>query len=168
MIGYSFQDFNTLARNASRRGFATTEFNEMGEQLKETVNGAAATVDGAFQQYYYGINTSSLLVNRLLPSVVAGDAVPFGFTRRVNGMVADTFNNLDELQSFFGRINYSIASKYLFTATVRADGSSRFGPENQYGIFPSGAFAWQLGEEDFVGESVSTLKLRLSGGTNLL
>jgi iron complex outermembrane receptor protein len=47
---------------------------------------------------------------------------------------------------------------------MRADGSSRFGPENQYGYFPSGAFAWQIGEEDFIGESVSTLKLRLSAG----
>ena len=51
------------------------------------------------------------------------------------------FDNKDELQSFFGRINYSIADKYLFTATVRADGSSRFGEDNQYGYFPSGAFA---------------------------
>tara|TARA_R110000744_G_C19321362_1_gene557674 strand:- start:379 stop:1626 length:1248 start_codon:yes stop_codon:yes gene_type:complete len=47
---------------------------------------------------------------------------------------------------------------------MRADGSSRFGPENQYGYFPSGAFAWQIGEEDFIGENVSTLKLRLSAG----
>ncbi len=48
--------------------------------------------------------------------------------------------------------------------TVRADGSSKFGPENQYGYFPSGAFAWKINEEDFIGDAVSTLKLRLSGG----
>lgn len=164
LVGYSFQDFKTRQRNATGRGFGTSDLNEMGSDLKQTVNDAASTITGDYQQYYYGSNTSSLVVNRLLPTVVPGEAVPFDFTRSVNAMTADTFDFTDEIQSFFGRINYSIASKYLFTATVRADGSSRFGPENQYGIFPSGAFAWQLGEEDFVGESVSTLKLRLSGG----
>jgi iron complex outermembrane receptor protein len=57
-----------------------------------------------------------------------------------------------------------LSNKYLFTATVRADGSSRFGPDNQYGIFPSAAFAWKIDEEDFIGFDISTLKLRASGG----
>jgi len=164
LVGYSFQDFQTTGRNATGRGFATTDLNQMGEDLKETVNGAANSISGQYQQYYYGTNTSSLLVNRLLPSVVAQDPLAFAFNRNVQGMTADTFDNTDELQSFFGRVNYTYAGKYLFTGTVRADGSSRFGPENQYGYFPSGAFAWQIGEEDFVGESVSSLKLRLSAG----
>lgn len=164
LVGYSYQEFKNTGRNSTGRGFGTSNLNQMGQELRDVVNGAAATITGNYQQYYYGTNNSALQVNRLLPTVVAGEAVPFGFTRRVNGMVADLFDNTDEIQSFFGRVNYSIASKYLFTATVRADGSSRFGPENQYGIFPSGAFAWQLGEENFVGDAVSTLKLRLSAG----
>ena len=76
----------------------------------------------------------------------------------------DTYDFTDELQSFFARLNYSINNKYLFTGTIRADGSSRFGPDNQYGIFPSGAFAWKIDEEDFIGARYSTLKLRVSGG----
>ena len=48
----------------------------------------------------------------------------------------------NQLVSFFGRLNYSLLERYLFTATVRADGSSRFAPENRWGIFPSFAFAW--------------------------
>ena len=164
LVGYSFQDFKTSGRNSAGRGFGTTDLNQMGADLKETVNGAANSISGRYQQYYYGTNTTSLLVNRLLPNVVSGDPVGFGFNRNVQGMVADTFDNTDELQSFFGRINYIYAGKYLFTGTLRADGSSRFGPENQYGYFPSGAFAWQIGEEDFIGESVSSLKLRLSAG----
>jgi len=100
----------------------------------------------------------------LFPAVVAGEAVPFAFDRYVQGMTTDTFDNTDELQSYFARINYSLANKYLFTGTIRADGSSRFGPDNRYGYFPSGAFAWKINEEDFIGESVSTLKLRLSAG----
>ena len=164
IVGYSFQDFNVSGRNAAGRGFGTTELNAMGADLRETVNNAGRTIDGAYQQYYYGANTTGLLVNRLQPIVVAGENVGFGFDKLVRGMVADTFNNTDEIQSFFARVNYSLSNKYLFTATVRADGSSRFGPENQYGYFPSGAFAWKLNEEGFVGDNVSTLKLRLSGG----
>jgi iron complex outermembrane receptor protein len=164
LVGYSFQDFQSSGRFSQGRGFGTTDLNEMGADLRETVINAGNTIDGSYQQYAYGLNTSALIVNRLFPTVVAGEEVAFAFNKKVQAMSADTFDNTDELQSFFGRVNYTLMSKYLFTATMRADGSSRFGPENQYGYFPSGAFAWQIGEEDFVGESVSTLKLRLSAG----
>jgi TonB-linked SusC/RagA family outer membrane protein len=68
--------------------------------------------------------------------------------------------------SYFGRLNYDIADKYLFTFTLRADGSDRFGKDNRYGYFPSGAVAWRISEEDFLkGRTVlSNLKLRLSLG----
>ena len=70
------------------------------------------------------------------------------------------------LKSFFGRANYSIKGKYLFTATVREDGSSRFSPKNRWGLFPSAAFAWNLKNEDFLkGHSrISQMKLRLGWG----
>ena len=70
------------------------------------------------------------------------------------------------LVSFYGRINYSIASKYLFTFSLRNDGSSRFSPDTRWGLFPSGAFAWNIKEEGFLKgiKSVSQLKLRLSAG----
>src|SRR5690606_3441439 len=68
--------------------------------------------------------------------------------------------------SYLGRINYSLKDKYLFTATVRADGSSRFGYNNRYGTFPSGAVAWRVSEENFMRGLpwVSDLKLRASYG----
>lgn len=71
-----------------------------------------------------------------------------------------------KLVSFFGRANYSFANRYLFTATVRLDGSSRFAPENRWGTFPSFAFAWKLNEEEFMSEvdAVSDLKVRLGYG----
>lgn len=70
------------------------------------------------------------------------------------------------LLSFFGRINYSIKSKYLFTFSLRDDASSRFSKDNRWGLFPSAAFAWNIGEEDFLKESkaISKLKLRLGWG----
>ncbi|GAA0556622.1 SusC/RagA family TonB-linked outer membrane protein [Chitinophaga japonensis] len=68
--------------------------------------------------------------------------------------------------SYLGRINYSLKDKYLFTATVRSDGSSRFGYNNRYGTFPSGAVAWRMSEEPFMRSLpwVSDLKLRASYG----
>ena len=70
------------------------------------------------------------------------------------------------LMSFFSRINYGYKSRYLFTGTIRADGSSKFAPANRWGYFPSGAFAWNMTEENFL-KSVSVLstsKLRVSYG----
>ena len=70
------------------------------------------------------------------------------------------------LMSFFGRANYSFASKYLLTATFRVDGSSRFSPKNRWGLFPSVALAWNAKNEDFLKnvEAVDELKLRLGWG----
>lgn len=71
----------------------------------------------------------------------------------------------NKLQSFFGRVNYSYDSKYLLTATFRADGSSKFGGNNRYGYFPSFALGWNLSQEDFFRVSfVNNLKLRGSWG----
>ena len=71
----------------------------------------------------------------------------------------------NELQSFFGRANWDYNDKYLLTATVRADGSSKFGGNNKYGVFPSIAGAWRLLNEDFMGDSFfSDLKLRAGWG----
>ncbi len=70
------------------------------------------------------------------------------------------------LLSFFGRINYSIASRYLFTVTLRNDASSRFSKANRWGLFPSAAVAWNVAEENFLkgNRSVSALKFRLGWG----
>ncbi|WP_149273465.1 SusC/RagA family TonB-linked outer membrane protein [Pareuzebyella sediminis] len=73
---------------------------------------------------------------------------------------------IDELQSYFGRLNYSYADKYLFTGTLRADGSSRFGANNKYGYFPSVALGWNIDKEYFLADNnfFSNLKLRVSWG----
>ncbi len=74
------------------------------------------------------------------------------------------FDPNTELQSYFGRANITLYDKYLITATLRADGSSRFGEDNQYGYFPSAAVAWRLSEEEFIPDTFSDLKLRLGYG----
>ncbi|GGN05147.1 SusC/RagA family TonB-linked outer membrane protein [Dyadobacter beijingensis] len=70
------------------------------------------------------------------------------------------------LNSWLGRINYSIDQKYIFTVSGRADGSSRFGKDKKWGYFPSAAFAWNISREDFLStyKTISNLKLRVSAG----
>ncbi len=72
----------------------------------------------------------------------------------------------NELQSFFTRLNYSYDNKYLLTATMRADGSSKFGENNKYGYFPSIGLGWNISNENFMAENtfISNLKLRASWG----
>jgi TonB-linked SusC/RagA family outer membrane protein len=72
------------------------------------------------------------------------------------------------LASFFARLNYTLSDRYLLTLSVRRDGSSRFGPDNQWGNFPAAALAWRLSEEAFMDrfEWLSDLKLRASWGVN--
>lgn len=67
------------------------------------------------------------------------------------------FDTKTELQSVFGRVNYTIKSKYFFTATVRMDGSSQFGTDNKYGTFPAFAAKWRMLNEDFAANSLGRI-----------
>ena len=77
-----------------------------------------------------------------------------------------TYRNENYLVSFYGRINYSIDSRYVFTFTARGDGSSKFAKSYRWGFFPSGAFAWNISKEPFLNDvkAVTSLRLRLSAG----
>ena len=154
--GYSFQDFKREGLNSQGWQLGNNA------NLGKSVANLQSNITGSYQQFGYYDNGANSFVNRLFPindtDELSSTAQPFG------SIWVDTFDNTDELQSYFGRVNYTINNKYLFTATVRADGSSRFGDENRYGVFPSAAFAWKISEEDFVGDNVSTLKLRTSAG----
>ncbi|MCX2575451.1 SusC/RagA family TonB-linked outer membrane protein [Pedobacter sandarakinus] len=82
----------------------------------------------------------------------------------LNGVSNGVQENI--LLSYLGRVNYSFMGKYLFTASFRADGSARFGPENRFGFFPSAALAWKVKEENFLKAAtfIDDLKLRASYG----
>lgn len=73
----------------------------------------------------------------------------------------------DAIESYYSRINYNYDDRYLLTGTVRADGSSKFGPNNRWGYFPSFAFAWRAKNEDFLKnvEAINNLKVRLGWGS---
>ena len=101
---------------------------------------------------------TSMTIGEVLANTSAGIALP-----NESDIAAD-----ENMLSYFGRINYTMADKYLATFTLRADGSSKFGKGNRWGYFPSLALAWRLSEEDFMKSTSSwlcNLKLRLSVGT---
>lgn len=100
---------------------------------------------------------SSMNFKEIRSNTSAGTALPYLTT-----IAAD-----DNLLSFFTRVNYTMADKYLATFTLRADGSSKFGDGHRWGYFPSLALAWRMSEEKWLKDIkwLSNLKARLSFGT---
>ena len=119
---------------------------------------------GGFSYQSFDRQYSGVTVRNFLNDVVGSNNLSSGsdFT------VPPTSNrNLREIQSFFGRANYDIAGKYLFTATVRRDGASVFGDNNKYAIFPSFSVGWRISDEDFMKDQklFSNLKFRAGYGS---
>lgn len=83
-----------------------------------------------------------------------------------NSLVPSGYAQENELQSYFGRVNYNYDNRYVFTASLRADGSTRFGENKKYGYFPSLAVGWTLSQEAFMKDIsfIQDLKLRASWG----
>ena len=78
------------------------------------------------------------------------------------------YSNRSVLTSFLGRIFYSYKDRYLFTATVRRDGSSKFAKANRYGYFPSTSIGWNIAEEDFLKKAEWLDQLKIRGGYGIL
>ncbi|WP_020566819.1 SusC/RagA family TonB-linked outer membrane protein [Neolewinella persica] len=101
---------------------------------------------------------------------VEGTEFPIDALQRIASAAEITFGTSDFTEftflSYFGRVNYNFQSKYLFSASARLDGSSRFGANNRYGFFPSVAAGWVISQEDFLADNstVSYLKARASYG----
>lgn len=176
--GYSVQSFRNQWMWTMARGFADpVNFGAMEDELRSSFS-AAGDAAGALLSDFNNFGVSNQLnggteSNGGFVSGLAFDDPdapfpqvyfdrPAGVT--VDAIGANFFDQTDYLQSYFGRGNFTINGKYLITATLRVDGSSKFGDENKYGVFPSAAVAWQLHEEDFLPETFSTLKLRAGYG----
>ncbi|SFG40542.1 SusC/RagA family TonB-linked outer membrane protein [Pontibacter chinhatensis] len=84
----------------------------------------------------------------------------------VNAGATSTSKSQWGLVSYFTRLQYGFKDKYLFSGSIRTDGSSRFGPNNKWGYFPSASVAWRVSEENFMDAipAISNLKLRASYG----
>ncbi|MFY1045798.1 SusC/RagA family TonB-linked outer membrane protein [Chryseobacterium sp. GP-SGM7] len=95
----------------------------------------------------------------------------FGLDDIANAFVQDksTGRSSNSLLSYFGRVNYTYDDRYLLTGTIRRDGSSKFGPDNKWGVFPSVAAAWRVSQEGFwqnskIVDFINDLKLRFEYG----
>lgn len=88
-------------------------------------------------------------------------------TTTVNSGFSSSVGTPNRLLSYFGRLNYTLNDKYLFTATLRSDGSSRFAPTNRWGYFPAAAVGWRLSDENFLKNIswLTNLKMRASYGS---
>ncbi|MEM9259355.1 MAG: TonB-dependent receptor, partial [Bacteroidota bacterium] len=108
-------------------------------------------IQGSLGQYFI-----TDLSARYLSTVIANPE-----TRNVS-----SFGSEHTILSQFGRIDYALDNKYLISATIRRDGSSRFGPENRFGIFPAASFGWRISDESFMEglDWLTDLKLRVGYG----
>lgn len=117
---------------------------------------------GFNQYYYYSYNTAITGYGLIDPSVPAISTAT-SFPTNPSGSATNW-----GMRSFFGRVNYNYKEKYLFEANIRDDGSSRFGPANRYGVFPSVSGGWNLTKESFMHHladyNIQNLKLRGSWG----
>ncbi|PQJ81533.1 SusC/RagA family TonB-linked outer membrane protein [Polaribacter glomeratus] len=111
------------------------------------------------QNFARGTSINDVRVNALVPN---GDFLEI-FKNRNNGL---NLSYDDRLLSYFTRLQYGYDNKYLFSAVIRRDGSTKFGPQNKFGFFPTASLGWVASEEDFLKDSevLNFLKFRASYG----
>ena len=167
LLGYSYQKFHRRGANSLGFGFskALTGMDGQIDDLRASVNSIREVVLDATDNYQsFGLDNDSFYRTELFPTPKLTNSTANKPSSRVRSVTQDTYDSKDELQSFFGRVNYSYADKYILTATFRADGSTKFGGDNKYGYFPSVAAAWRLSDEGFVPDAFDDLKLRVGYG----
>jgi len=113
-----------------------------------------------------GISWQDFGIQGLYGSALGLPTENFGANSFVGARAPGTFTTVIDnfLHSYFGRLNYIFDDRYILTAAFRADGSSKFGDGQKFGYFPSGAFAWNISEEEFMKDSNVYMKMRLGYG----
>ncbi|MFW6218649.1 MAG: SusC/RagA family TonB-linked outer membrane protein [Bacteroidota bacterium] len=116
----------------------------------------------------YGAEQTDYTYNALTGSGFTTDGMSYNGLSSGNSTIPLTRAAEESLVSALGRINYKLLNRYLFTATIRRDGSSKFGKNNKFAYFPSVAVGWVLSQESFIKniKAVDFLKLRFSFGKN--
>ncbi|WP_052958628.1 TonB-dependent receptor [Maribacter thermophilus] len=163
------EQFNPIVYE-NDRGSAQEQNNYFNSFLTENVLTYSKTFNEKHSLNIIGGATYQTQMNRYSGIYVSGFSN--NITENFNLAAAETVGNpwsgyFDwTLASFLSRVNYSYDGKYMVTASIRADGSSRFGSDNKWGYFPSAALAWRVSDENFLKNSsvISNLKLRASYG----
>ncbi len=169
MVRRDFYNSTLTINGASAKGIANIGTLERTNVLLEyTMNynkqlneSSTINVLGGVTYQYFNNRSFSGTIRNFPSDALATNNLGLGDTNNDN-----LFSNQEDnsLLSYLSRVNYTLLNKYLFTASLRADGSSRFGENNKFGYFPSVALGWQLGRENFMPDFFSDLKLRGSWG----
>ena len=154
--------------DADIQGLATLSDRFYREYLIENIVNFTPTINDANQLDFTFVQATNQRNNEFTSITKSGfpnDALGFnGNATEIRGTTRDVSRR--RLVSFLGRARYNLLNRYLFTLTMRADGSSVFAADNKWGYFPAAAFAWKLHEENFFRpiRALTQLKLRLSYG----
>lgn len=149
---------------------AWTWENTLSYSLKKNYHAFDAVIGQSMEKWGIGENVSATNANSLFPGLF--DYAYLSNTQGINSSlttVSGAPQTAGRLASFFGRVNYNYNEKYMFSATLRADGSGNFARGNRWGVFPSFSAGWVITNESFM-ESVQNwmdfLKIRASWGQN--
>jgi TonB-linked SusC/RagA family outer membrane protein len=167
-----FFNSTETANGLSAGGIATVRSDEQNHWLAEFFGtykknfneNHSLTVLGGFTIEEFDNRFVAASGQGFLSDVTGTDLLQSGDADEGDNISSGKFVN--RLNSFIGRINYTLFERYLFTASIRVDGTSRFAEGNKYAAFPSASFAWRLSDEPFMNNSklFSNLKLRLGYG----
>lgn len=119
------------------------------------------------EELNYSVNENITVSSKYFPKYIDPEGALSMMNLGLPDPTVTKINPPNKISSFFGRLNYDYLGKYLLSATLRADGSSKFARGNRWGIFPSASVAWRFSDETFMKSSedwLSNLKLRLSYG----
>ncbi|MFV0331610.1 MAG: SusC/RagA family TonB-linked outer membrane protein [Dysgonomonas sp.] len=138
-------------------------YNKYFESIKSNID----IMGGYSYQHFYSADFDKTFSNR---TESIGDKEGFKYDESRSQYIWESSRRIpteNYLISFFGRLNYNFMDRYLLTATLRDDGSSRFNKDNRWGLFPSAALAWTISKEPFMQgkfDALSNLKLRVGYG----
>jgi TonB-dependent starch-binding outer membrane protein SusC len=162
----------TTLQGAQTNGYAKRGRSQVTDFLNEntlTYNRAFGTLHAIDAVAGYTRQQDDLLNSTVQNSQFVSDIDVFeniGAGTQTGGPIATSGHTRWTLASYLGRVNYTLANRYLFTVTGREDGSSRFGADHQWGFFPSAAFGWRVTDEPFMARfpKLELLKFRVSYG----
>ena len=171
----TYQDYQSVARYQSpgTSSISSEYENNTGFTWENTLN--YNTNFGNTKHELTGLLGQSMKQNVYEENITQGDAGRehyytslFYDLSKINASTTTSQYIKSSLMSYFGRVNYKYNEKYLFTASVRADGSSTLAKGHKWGYFPSAAAAWRINEESFLESTawLNNLKLRASWGVS--
>ncbi|MFV8374887.1 TonB-dependent receptor [Flavobacterium sp. LB1P71] len=169
--GYYLPAESTNAYAIDQKGYANISNNSQNERLmnislsyKKVFGDHSINVLALYEWQNQTYQGNFAQAKGFINDIATYNALQLGDLSKVQPGDISSYKNDRTLVSFLGRINYSFLNRYLFTASIRRDGSSVFGVNNKWGDFPSASVAWQIDKEPFMANQTIFSELKLRGG----